>query len=283
MRFDFANDRGLGEDELAELERLVNQKIVDNAAVKIEELPIAQAREKGAIAMFGEKYGETVRVIDIAGFSCEFCGGTHVDRTGDIGAFKLVQEAPLQAGVRRIVALTGGEAVVRSHQDTRLLQTIAHELRARPEEILERVRKLQDEIKELQKKNKAAASQALPSWKELERQAVDVGGAKLLAVDVPGANADALRQFGDAAKRQPEPFVGVFMSHDDGKVPIVVAISQSLVDKGWHSRDLLKPIAGVIGGGGGGKPDLSSGSGKDAAKIPDAIAEAKKVVAAKLT
>jgi alanyl-tRNA synthetase len=282
LRFDFASDRGLGDDELAEIERLVNHKIVENAAVKIEELPIAQAREKGAIAMFGEKYGETVRVIDIAGYSCEFCGGTHVDRTGDIGAFKIVQEGALQAGVRRVQALTGGNAVTRSHYDTRLLHAIAQELRTKPEEVLDRLRKMQEEIRELQKKNKAALQQRLPSWDELKAKATQHGGVKLVAVEVPGANADALRQFGDALKRQPEPFVGFFMAgEDEGKVPIVCAVSASLVAEGWNSKDLLKPVAAILGGGGGGKPDLSSGSGKDASKIREALEQAERVVAEK--
>jgi alanyl-tRNA synthetase len=283
LRFDFANDRGLGDDEVAEIERLVNQRICENAAVKIEELPIQEAREKGAIAMFGEKYGESVRVIDIAGYSCEFCGGTHVDRTGDIGAFKIVQEGALQAGVRRIVALTATHAMTRAHYESRLLSTIAHELRTKPEEVVERIRRMQEEIKELQKKNKQSLQRQLPTWDELKAQAVQQGPVKVLAVDVPGADADVLRQFGDALKRQSEPYVGFFMAAegDGGKVPIVCAVSGPLVTEGWNSRDLLKPVAAALGGGGGGKPDLSSGSGKDASKIGEALSIARKVVAEK--
>ncbi len=281
LRFDFAHDRALGDDEVAELERLVNQRIVENAPVKIEELPIQEARDKGAIAMFGEKYGEMVRVIDIAGYSCEFCGGTHVDRTGDIGAFKIVQEGALQAGVRRVSALTATHAITRAHYESRLLSSIAQELRARPEEVLERIRRMQDEIKDLQKKNKEALQRQLPSWDELKARAVQKGPVKVVAVEVPGANPDVLRQFGDAVKRQQEPFVGFFVAADDGKVPIVCAVSGPLVAGGWNSRDLLKPVAGALGGGGGGKPDLSSGSGKDASKIGEALALAEKVVADK--
>ncbi|MBX3468001.1 MAG: alanine--tRNA ligase [Planctomycetes bacterium] len=281
LRFDFAHERGLGDDEVAEVERLVNQRIVENAAVKIEELPIQEARDKGAIAMFGEKYGELVRVIDIAGYSCEFCGGTHVDRTGDIGAFKVVQESALQAGVRRVVALTATHAMTRAHYESRLLSSIAHELRARPEEVLERIRRLQEEIKDLQRKNKQALQRQLPTWDDLRGKAVQKGPVKVVAAEVPGANADLLRQFGDAVKRQQEPFVGFFVAAEDGKVPIVCAVSVPLVAEGWNSRDLLKPVAATLGGGGGGKPDLSSGSGKDAAKIGEALALAEKVVAEK--
>ena len=281
LRFDFASDRPLGDDEVAEIERLVNQRVVENAPVEVEELPLQEARERGAIAMFGEKYGELVRVIDIAGYSCEFCGGTHVERTGDIGAFKIVQESALQAGVRRVVALTATHAMTRAHYESRLLSSIAQELRARPEEVLERIRRLQDEVKELQKKNKQALQAQLPSWDELKARAVQKGPVKVLAVEVTGANADVLRQFGDAVKRQGEPFVGFFVAADDGKVPIVCAVSASLVAEGWNSRDLLKPVASTLGGGGGGKPDLSTGSGKDASKIGEALALAEKVVADK--
>ncbi len=283
MRFDFANDKGLGPDELAEIERLVNTKIVENADVKIEELPIAEAREKGAIAMFGEKYGERVRVIDIAGFSCEFCGGTHVSRTGDIGAFKLLSESAVQTGVRRIVAVTAADAVRRSHEDSRLLQRLAQELKAKPDELMDRLHRLQEEVKELTKKNKAQSAQALPSWDALKNKAETVNGVQLLAVEVPGASTDALRQFGDAAKRQPEPFVAYLVSPDDeGKVGFVCALSAPLVAKGWHSRDLLKPVAALLGGGGGGKPEMSNGSGKEPGKVAEALALAKRTVAEKL-
>ena len=281
LRFDFAHERAVGPDELLELERLVNQRIVENHAVQTAEMPLEEARERGAIAMFGEKYGERVRVIDIAGFSCELCGGTHVGRTGDIGAFKIVQEAAVQGGVRRIVALTGGEAVARSHQDSLLLARLTQELKAKPEELLERVHKLQEELKELARKHKAAMRQAAPTWEALAAEAEDLGGVKLVAREVPG-DADALRALGDACKARPEPWVGFFVAQgDEGKVPVVCAVSAPLVARGWHSRDLLKPVAALLGGGGGGKPELSSGSGRDAAKIPDALAEARRVVAAK--
>ena len=285
LRFDFAWGERVGPDELVEIERLVNEKIVQNAAVVTEEMPIAEAREKGAIAMFGEKYGEQVRVVGMGDFSLELCGGTHVARTGDIGSFKLITESSVSEGVRRVAAVTGGAAVARSQEDTRLLGAISRELKIPPEQVLERLRKMQDEIKDLQKKNKEAMAAALPSWKELEAQAQDVGGGtKFLAVEVPGADANALRQFGDAVQRHAEPFVGCFLAADDkGKVPVVIALSKPLVEQGWHARDLVRDVAGAMGGGGGGKkPELCSGSGKDPSKIPAALAAAEQAVKAKL-
>jgi alanyl-tRNA synthetase len=280
LRFDFAWGERVGPDELTEIERLVNEKIVQNALVSTEEMPIDEAREKGAIAMFGEKYGEQVRVVEMGDFSLELCGGTHVARTGDIGSFKLIQEASVSEGVRRVAAVTGGTAVARSHEDTRLLGAISRELKIPPEEVLARLRKMQDEIKDLQKKNKEAMAAALPDWKTLEGQAQAIDGIKLLAVEVPGADAEALRRFGDAVQRHAEPFAGVFLAADEkGKVPVVVALSKQLVEKGWHARDFVRAVAGAMGGGGGGKkPELCSGSGKDPSKIAAALAEAEAAV-----
>ena len=285
LRFDFNWTRKVGPDELQEIERLVNERIARNDPVQTEELPLADAKSRGAIAMFGEKYGEVVRVVQMGTWSLEFCGGTHVLRTGDIGVFKLIQEGSVSEGVRRVAALTGDVAVVRSHEDSRLLAAIGQELRVRPEEVLERIARLQEEIKELARRNKEAMSKALPTWEQLKGQAQAVGDVKLVAAHVPGADADALRRFGDAVQAQAEPFVGVFVAADDkGKVPVVAALSAALVQRGWHSRDLVRAVAGVLGGGGGGnKAELCTGSGKDAEKIPAALAEAERAVRARLS
>jgi alanyl-tRNA synthetase len=282
LRFDFAYGKRLGPDELQELERLINQRIVENHPLTIQEMGLDEAKDLGAMAMFGEKYGERVRVVDVGGFSVELCGGTHVARTGDIGSLKLLSESSISEGVRRVSAVTGGGAVDRSHADSFMLAQVAQELKTKPEEILERLQKLQEEIRDLRKQNKAALASALPSWDDLKRDATEVGGVKLLARAIDGADANALRAFGDAVKRQQEPFVGYFLGTDaKGKVPMVCAISDALVQRGWHSRELLKPVAGILGGGGGGKEHMSSGAGKDASKIPQALAEARKVVEAK--
>jgi alanyl-tRNA synthetase len=284
LRFDFAWKAQVAPEELKEIERLVNEKIARNDEVATEEMPIAQARSRGAIAMFGEKYGDLVRVVDVDGYSVEFCGGTHVGRTGDIGMFKLVEESSISKGVRRVSALTGDAAVTKGYADTLLLSQIAQQLKVPAAEAVARIGKLMADIKELERRNKEAMQAALPSWEELKAQAEDKNGTKVLAVEVQGADADALRRFADGVKRQSEPFVGFFLAKDDkGKVPLVVALSQPLVDQGWHARDLLRPVAGVLGGGGGGKrADMCQGSGKDPSKIADALAEAHKQVAGKL-
>ncbi|MCA8925279.1 MAG: alanine--tRNA ligase [Planctomycetes bacterium] len=285
LRFDFNWAKRLAPEELAEVERLVNAKICENDPVITEELPIAEARERGAIAMFGEKYGERVRVLDVGGYSVELCGGTHVNRAGDIGAFKIVQEANVGEGLIRVAALTGAHAAARSYADSRLVSQLGHELKVPAEQLLERLHAMQDEIKELKRKAKEALALSLPSWDELKGRAQQVDGVSLLAVEVPGADANALRQFGDNVQKQSAPFVGVFVAAGEGdKVPVVAALSQALVDRGWHSRDLVQAVAGAMGGGGGGKkPGLCSGSGKDPSKVPAALAAAEAAVRAKLS
>ena len=284
LRFDFAWSKQVDADALREVEQLVNQRITENALVRIEEVPIAEARERGAIAMFGEKYGELVRVIEVGDFSVELCGGTHVDRTGDIGLFKIVQEGSVSEGVRRLNAYTGEVAVAKSHEDSALLGRLAQELKAKPDELVERLRRMQEEIRELHKKNREALTRRLPTWEELKATAQKKKDVWFLAAEVEGAPLDALRQFGDAVKRQTEPFVAFLIAREDGgKVPLITALSQPLVDRGWHSRDLLRPVAQVLGGGGGGnKADMCQGSGKDPSQIPAALAEAEKQVDARL-
>ena len=284
LRFDFAWGKQVDAEELKEVERLVNEKIAGNQPLVIAEMPIAQARQLGAIAMFSEKYGERVRVIDIDSYSVELCGGTHVARTGDIGVFKIMQEASVSEGVRRVSALTGDAAVTLAYEESHLLGQIARGLKAKPEEVIERIEKMQNEIKELARKVKEARAASLPSWADLRSQAETKGDVKFLALEIDGADADALRRYGDQAKSETDAFVAFFFAKDEkGKVPMVTAISKPLVDREWHARDLLRPVVGVLGGGGGGKrADMCMGSGKDASKIPEALAEAARQVSSKL-
>ncbi|HZV00653.1 MAG TPA: alanine--tRNA ligase [Planctomycetota bacterium] len=280
LRFDFTHGKPVGPDELAEIERLVNAKIVENAAVDTEELPIAQAKEKGAIAMFGEKYGDRVRVLTIGnGFSCEFCGGTHVRRTGDIGAFKVLQEASSATGVRRIVATTGPNAIEKSLEEHAALAQLSRELKVPPEGVVARVMAMLEEMRDLSKKNQQKAQSALPSKQDLLAQAKPAGNVRLLTVAMKDVGPDDLRSYGDAVRDAPEPLVAFLASTlDGGKLQLVCAISQNLVARGWHAKELFGPFAKVVGGGGGGSPTLASGGGKDATKLDEAFAVARKTV-----
>lgn len=280
LRFDFTHGKPVGPDELAEVERLVNEKIIENSSVDTEELPLAAAKEKGAIAMFGEKYGEKVRVLTIGnGFSCEFCGGTHVHRTGDIGAFKVLQETSSATGVRRIVATTGPHAIERSIEEHAALAQLSRELKVPPEQVVTRVLAILDEMKDLAKKNQQKAAAALPSKQELLAQAKPAGSVRLLTVAMKDVSADDLRSYGDAVRDAPEPLVAFLASTlDGGKLQLVCAVSQDLVSRGWHASDLFQTFAKVVGGGGRGSPTLTSGGGKDASKLDEAFATARKLV-----
>ncbi len=261
----------------------MNAKIVDNGAVETEDLPLQQAKEKGAIAMFGEKYGERVRVVSVgSGFSCEFCGGTHVRRTGDIGSFKVLQETSSATGVRRIVATTGPHAIEKSIEEHAALAQLSRELKVPPEEVVKRVLAILDEMKDLAKKNVQKAQAALPSKQDLLAQAKPAGSVRLLTAALKDVSPDDLRSFGDAVRDAPEPLVAFLASvMEGGKLQLVCAISQNLVAKGWHAKELFGPFAKVVGGGGGGSPTLASGGGKDASKLDEAFEVARKMVAEK--
>jgi alanyl-tRNA synthetase len=283
LRFDFTHGKPVSADELAEIERLVNVKIVDNGAVETEDLPLQQAKEKGAIAMFGEKYGERVRVVSVgSGFSCEFCGGTHVRRTGDIGSFKVLQETSSATGVRRIVATTGPHAIEKSIEEHAALAQLSRELKVPPEDVVKRVLAILDEMKDLAKKNQQKAQASLPSKQDLLSQAKPAGSVRLLTAALKDVSPDDLRSFGDAVRDAPEPLVAFLASvADGGKIQLVCAISQNLVQKGWHAKELFGPFAKVVGGGGGGSPTLASGGGKDASKLDEAFEVARKMVTEK--
>ena len=283
LRFDFTHQKPVGPEELAEIERLVNSRIVENTAVETEELPLAQAKEKGAIAMFGEKYGDRVRVVSVgSGFSCEFCGGTHVRRTGDIGALKVLQETSSATGVRRIVATTGAWAIEKSLEEHAALAQLSRELKVPPEDVVKRVLAMLDEMKDLAKKNQQRAAAALPSPQELLSQAKPLGSVRALAVSLKEVSPDDLRRYGDAVRDNPEPLVAFLASVlEGGKLQMVCAVSQNLVARNWHAKDLFGQVARVVGGGGGGTPTLASGGGKDAQKLPEAFALFEKLVAEK--
>jgi alanyl-tRNA synthetase len=283
LRFDFTHGKPVGPDELAEIERLVNSRIVENTAVQTEDLPIQQAREKGAIAMFGEKYGDRVRVVSVgSGFSCEFCGGTHVRRTGDIGALKVLQETSSATGVRRIVATTGAWAIEKSLEEHAALSQLSRELKVPPEDVVKRVLAILDEMKDLAKKNQARAAAALPSPAELLAQAKPLGSVRALAAELKDVSPDDLRRYGDSVRDNPEPLVAFLASVlEGGKLQMVCAVSQNLVAKNWHAKDLFSQVAKVVGGGGGGSPTLASGGGKDATKLKEAFALFEKLVADK--
>ena len=274
-RFDFSHFQAMTPEELAQVERIVNEKISENLPVVTKLMSIDDARKTGAMALFGEKYGSEVRVVDMGGYSVELCGGTHVSSTGTISAFKIVSESGIAAGVRRIEAITG-QAVFDYYREaeTQLKQAAAL-LKTQPAELADRITHLQAEVKSLHSeiaslKSKAAGS-ALGS---VDADIQEVKGVKFLAKAVDGVDMNGLRDLGDKLKDKVTDGVIVLASGADGKVNLIAMAADAAVKKGAHAGNLIKAIASHVGGGGGGKPQMAQAGGKNPAGIPDALAAA---------
>ncbi|MDK9703340.1 MAG: alanine--tRNA ligase [Sulfuritalea sp.] len=273
-RFDFAHTQPVTAAEIARIERIVNDEIIANAATQSRVMPIEEAQKTGAMMLFGEKYGDEVRVLDI-GSSCELCGGTHVGRTGDIGLFKIVMEAGVAAGVRRIEAVCGDVAVARVQQQRALLDAVAAELKAQPTEAAARVAQIQDHVKALEKelarlKSKLAASQG----DDLLNQAVDVKGIKVLAAQLEGADATALRETLDKLKDKLKSAAIVLASIGEGKVSLIAGVTADLTGR-LMAGELVNFVAQQVGGKGGGRPDMAQAGGTQPAALPAALASVK--------
>jgi alanyl-tRNA synthetase len=270
-RFDFAHNAPVTDAEIREIERRVNEEILANAATQARVMDIESAQKTGAMMLFGEKYGETVRVLDI-GSSRELCGGTHVQRTGDIGLFKVVAEGGVAAGVRRIEAVTGANALayLQSLEDTvnqaaGALKAPVAELNARITQALDNARALEKEVAAL--KGKLASAQG----DELLAQAVDVKGLKVLAAALPGADAKTLRETMDKLKDKLKTAAIVLAAVDGDKVQLAAGVTQDSIAK-VKAGELVNFVASQVGGKGGGKPDMAMAGGTDAAKLPAALA-----------
>ncbi len=273
-RFDFAHTQPVTADEIIRIERLVNDEVIANAATQARVMPLEEAQKTGAMMLFGEKYGDEVRVLDI-GSSCELCGGTHVARTGDIGLFKVVMESGVAAGVRRIEAVCGDVAVRRVQQQQALLDAVAAEVKAQPAEAAARVAQIQESARTLEKelarlKAKLASSQG----DELVSQAVDVNGIKVLAAALDGADAAALRETLDKLKDKLKSAVVVLASAGDGKVSLIAGVTADHTGK-LKAGELVNFVARQVGGKGGGRPDMAQAGGTDAAALPSALASVK--------
>jgi alanyl-tRNA synthetase len=277
-RFDFTHNAPVTEDQIREIERRVNEEILANQATQARVLDLEAAKATGAVMLFGEKYGETVRVLDI-GSSRELCGGTHVQRTGDIGLFKVTSEGGVAAGIRRIEAVTGANALAYLQQVEGTVQAAASalkapaaELQARIGQVLEQVRTLEKEVAAL--KGKLASSQG----DELVGQAVDVGGIKVLAATLAGADAKTLRDTMDKLKDKLKTAAIVLAAVDGGKVQIAAGVTADSMGK-VKAGELVNFVAQQVGGKGGGKPDMAMAGGTDAAKLPAALQSVRDWVA----
>ncbi|MST67057.1 alanine--tRNA ligase [Lachnospiraceae bacterium BSM-380-WT-5A] len=283
LRFDFAHFQAMTPEEIAETEALVNKEIQAALPVTTQIMGIEEAKKTGAMALFGEKYGDEVRVVSMGDFSVELCGGTHVANTANITLFKIVSEAGVAAGVRRIEALTGNNVIEYYRQMEENLHTIAKTLKTSPAEITEKITHLQKEVKELQSENESLKSKmAQDSLGNVMDQVVEVKGVKVLASAVDGVDMNGLRDLGDQLKEKLGEGVVVLASAKDGKVSLLVMATQGAMDKGAHAGNLIKAAAAIVGGGGGGRPNMAQAGGKNPDKIPEAIAKVAELVEGQL-
>ena len=280
-RFDFVHNAPMTDEEILRVEALVNAEILTNHATEARVMDIESAQKTGAMMLFGEKYGDEVRVLDI-GSSRELCGGTHVQRTGDIGLFKIIAESGVAAGVRRIEATTGNGALKLINAQQALITQLSGDLKAPASEIVNKVAQLSDHAKSLEKelarlKSKLASSQG----DDLSTQAFDIAGIKVLSALLEGADANALRETTDKLKDKLKSAAIVLASVNEGKVSVAAGITPDLIAK-IKAGDLVNFVANQVGGKGGGKPDMAMAGGTDASQLPKALASVKDWVAGKL-
>jgi alanyl-tRNA synthetase len=275
-RFDFSHFTAMTPDELKKVEQIVNEKIAEGIEVRTDVMTVDEAKKTGAMALFGEKYGEKVRVVSMGDFSKEFCGGTHVKNTADITAFKILSESGVAAGVRRIEALTGDNVLAYYAKLEEELQAAAKAAKTTPANLVDRIEKMNAEIKALQSENESLKSKAAKdALGDVMDQIVEVKGVKLLATSVSGVDMNGLRDLGDQLKGKLGEGVVVLASDCDGKVNLIAMATDGAQKAGAHAGNLIKAIAGKVGGGGGGRPNMAQAGGKNPSGIPDAIAEAK--------
>jgi len=271
-RFDFSHDKPMSEQQLHEVEQRVNAEILQNSPTRAQVMPIEQAKKSGAVMLFGEKYGDEVRVLDI-GSSREFCGGTHVARTGDIGVFKIYSEGGVAAGIRRVEATTGLNALAMMNGQLHEFHGIARELRAQPGPgmVEKALKNLLEEKKALEKElSKARSKLAMGQGTDLASQAVDVKGAKVLVATLDGADAKTLRETMDKLKDRLKSAAIVLGAVTDGKVALIAGVTADLTGK-LKAGELVNYVAQQVGGKGGGRPDMAQAGGTDPAGLPNAL------------
>ena len=285
LRFDFNHYEAVSPADLKEVERIVNQRIRDNEPVKLEEMGIQEAKDKGATALFGEKYGDVVRVVQLGDYSMELCGGTHLDAAGQIGLFKITSEGSIAAGVRRIEALTGEAAYLYEQGMEEQLLGIAEMLKVKPDEAAERVEALLQQNRELarevsQLRQAKAASQAGSLLDQVET----VDGVKVLAASVENLDRNGLRSMLDDLKAKMGSGVVVLGTTVDGKAGFIAGVTDDLIKgKGLKAGDVIREVAKIAGGSGGGRPDMAQAGGKDPSKISEALAATPKIVEKQLS
>ena len=296
LRFDFTSPKGLAPAEIKEVERLVNEKIAQSLPVTSATLPIKEAKKLGAMAMFGEKYGDTVRVIAVGAadenhlseaFSKEFCGGTHVANTAGLGGFKIIKEESISAGVRRITALTGKGLAEHYNKISQIVEKLGQALKVPTEQICERVDKIIDDNKNLAKQLKNASKQAGTDMASKARQLLEncekIGSTSVIVSGIDSAPVEEARNAIDMIKKKAGSAAVVFGMSDGDKVTLLAGVSDDLIQKGLRAGDIVKEIAPIVGGAGGGKPQMAQAGGKKSENLPQALQRAIEFIKQKLT
>ncbi|MFR8238891.1 MAG: alanine--tRNA ligase [Dorea sp.] len=279
LRFDFTHFSALTEEEIKKVETIVNENIAKCLPVKAENMPIEEARKTGAAALFGEKYGDIVRVVSMGDVSKEFCGGTHVENTGVITAFKILSETGVSAGVRRIEALTSKGLLQYYDELEQEMKDVSRLVKASAGRLTEKITHLLSENKALHSEVESLKSKlAKDAMGDVMNQVTEVKGVKLLAVKVEGIDMNGLRDLGDQMKEKLGEGVVVIASAGEGKVNLMATATQGAMEKGAHAGNLIKEVASLVGGGGGGRPNMAQAGGKNPAGIEDALAKAKEVL-----
>ncbi|MGI6037154.1 MAG: alanine--tRNA ligase [Limnochordia bacterium] len=279
LRFDFTHFQSPTPEELAQVESIVNREILTNGGVRTRLMPIDKAKELGALALFGEKYGDEVRVVSVGDFSTELCGGTHVEATGEIGLFKILSEGSIAAGVRRIEAVTGYSSLAYLAERDRLINNLASRLETGPDDLVDKLERLLAEREELNREiSRLRKEMAGAQADELLAQRERLGDFDVIISQVSDVDMDGLRQLGDRLRDKLSPGVVILASVQDEKVQLVAMASKELTKKGLHMGQIVKGVAPIVGGGGGGRPDMAQAGGKDPAKLGEALTQARKIL-----
>jgi alanyl-tRNA synthetase len=285
LRFDFANPEAVGRDRLHAVESAVNLKVLEAAPVTWSTMPIAQARGLGAMALFGEKYPDIVRVVQMGDYSRELCGGTHLESAGQVGLFKVIGEESVAAGTRRITALVGKSALEYIREEEEILANLSAQLRVPATQIGERLSSLMEEVKTLKKQVSQRRVESLSriTADDLLADAESLGGATVVIQALENVAPDEMRQLIDVMRRKRETGLAVLLAvATEGKVQLAAGFSKDLIDRGLHAGNWLKEVAPVVGGGGGGRPDMAQAGGKSPEKIPAALEKAHETIRLRL-
>ena len=283
VRFDFTHFAALTPEELAQVEEMVNDAILAGYPVVTEEMPIDEAKKRGAMALFGEKYGDRVRVVQAGDFSIELCGGTHLSNTAQAGIFKIVSEASVAAGVRRIEAITGKGVLAFINEKQRMITDAAKALKTTPAEMLQRVEQVMADIREMGKNiDKLSAKIANMQLVDLFNVSRDIKGVNVIAVKLDDVNMDTMRQMGDTIKERAPKMVAVLSTVIGGKINFLCVCGPEAVKTGAHAGKIVKATAAICGGGGGGRPDSATAGGKNVDKLEEALEAVNNIVAEQL-